>query len=118
MNLKLFLSYNQHGRNFVNTVVSFGVSENTLGLSEIAFGLSGISAALSLNPTAKLLHIARALPHYAPKCPKMPQNAPLFFVDANAVVMRYPFFATHGIPIYPRHSFLKASRRLPLAKYI
>ena len=30
-----------------NTVVTFGVSENTLGLFEITLGLSGISAALS-----------------------------------------------------------------------
>ena len=35
------------GQRIVNTVVTFGVFENTLGLFEITLGLSGISAALS-----------------------------------------------------------------------
>ena len=31
-----------------------------------------------------------ALPHYAPLWDKMPQNAPLFIVDADSIVVRYP----------------------------
>ena len=46
-----------------NTVVTFGVSENTLGLIEISFGVSRISVGFPIS-TTKLRQIILAL------CPK------------------------------------------------